>query len=148
MAIKINTKEQIATVEHPDDSSVKVFIRRIPRMDLLRMQTEFERGTKLVALTTPEGEPLRGEDGKVLTERVTSLSVDSMLRVLQKAVTGWDGVQNESGMALPFHKDRLELLFDPALDITEPGDGSPAFGVYVMQRALEGKTFGDDDPGN
>lgn len=157
MAIKFSTKLQTATIEHPLDSNVKVRVRRIPRIDLLAFQQEIAKAAKVVPLLDGNGEPiLDKKTKKPLTETVSSITFELVLKILDAAIVGWEGIENDNG-PYGWQKGRASILLEEAFDFEdstpneETGEEektTTSFAVYLMNKILDGATFGDADSGN
>lgn len=157
MAIKFSAKLQTAVITHPKDDAVRVTVKRIPRLDLAAYQSKIAERSRVVALLDQTGKPLLDEKTKKpLTETVANISLDLVIDILEASIVSWEGIENESG-SFGFAKGRAKILFEEAFDVDEEtkdeatGEvekSTTSFAVYIMNRVLDGATFGDVDSGN
>lgn len=143
--MQVRRKPQVRRIEHPNDPSFAVFVRKLQKIDGLEYQDLLQRYQTKEPIRDPETkELLRNAAGDPFVHVMQRFPKDAILETFEKYITGWEGLKDEDGKDVPFAASELYLLFDDGLDVREDDSVTP-FWQYLNKKAFDVRTF-DSDP--
>lgn len=132
-------KNQSKTVEvkHPNHPEVKVWLKRLTRMETIEYLSNIENMRTPIPLRDPETKEYVYENGNIKIIYKDNFNPKVIVDMLAQAIKRWEGIEDENGIPLNPSKDSMDILFSPELDITKEDGTTESFWSYVLDQTRD-----------